>query len=113
MRFLSLLVVLFVVVLSLSGSQARMINKIPDSTNNMVLGSERKTASSSHETGGIWEKLTAPRLKNRKDICVWKICSRPLKKTTTAKPEQKPVEIEQTLSDAELSVIWKIMFSRA
>jgi len=31
---------------------------------------------------------------------------------TTAKPEHKHAGIEQTLSDAELSVIWKIMYSR-
>ncbi len=27
----------------------------------------------------VFEKLTSPRIKNRTDICVWKICSRPLK----------------------------------
>ena len=84
MKFLSLLVVLVIVVLSLSGSQA--------STNVMVLESERRTTISPQGTGGIWEKLTAPRLKDRKDICVWKICSRPLKKTTTAKPGLKKEE---------------------
>jgi len=35
----------------------------PDSTSVMVFRSERKTASSPQETGGFWEKLTAPRLK--------------------------------------------------
>jgi hypothetical protein len=90
MRFLSLLVVLVIVGLSLSESRARTISEIPEST--MVFGTERKTASSSQETGGIWEKLTAPRLKDRMDICVWKICSRPLKTTTTAKPELKKGE---------------------
>ncbi len=90
MRFLSLLVVLFIVGLSLSGNLAKTIS--PDSTSEMVFGPERKPASPSQETGGVWEKLTALRLKDRKDICVWKICSRPLKTTTTVKPKLKNEE---------------------
>jgi hypothetical protein len=57
-------------------------------------------------------KANCAKAENRKEIFVWKICSRPLKTTTTAKPEHKPAGIEQTLSDAELSLIWKIMYSR-
>jgi len=87
MRFLSFLVVLVIIGLSLSG---RTISKSPEST--MVFGPERITANSSQETGGIWKKLIAPRLKDRMDICVWKICSRPLKTTTTAKPGLKKEE---------------------
>ena len=87
MRFLSFLVVLVIVGLSLSG---RTTSKSPEST--MVFGPERKTTISPQGTGGIWKKLTAPRLKDRKDICVWKVCSRPLKKTTTAKPGLKKEE---------------------
>ena len=96
MRFLSLLVVLVIVGLSLSGNLARTIS--PDSTSEMGIGPERKLTSSSQETGGVWGKLTAPRLKDRKDICVWKICSRPLKTTTTAKPKLKKKEKAGSLS---------------
>jgi hypothetical protein len=84
MKFLSLLIVLVIVVLSLSGSQA--------STNVMVPESEGRTTISPQGPGGIWKKLTAPRLKDRKDICLWKICSRPLKKTTSVKPGLKKEE---------------------
>jgi len=31
----------------------------------------------------VYQELTAPIIKNRKDICVWKICSRPLKLSET------------------------------
>ena len=31
----------------------------------------------------FYQELTAPIIKNRKDICVWKICSRPLKLSET------------------------------
>ncbi len=55
--------------------------------------------------------LTAPRLKDRKDICVWKICSRPLKKTNKL-TEKKPSETGRKLSDAELVDIWKEINSR-
>jgi len=48
--------------------------------------------------------LTGPRLKDRQDICVWKICSRPLKKTNSI-PE-KPSETGGRLSDAEFEAIW-------
>ncbi len=55
--------------------------------------------------------LTAPRLKDRQDICVWRICSRPLKKTNKI-PEVKPSEIGRMLSDPELANIWKEINSR-
>ncbi len=54
--------------------------------------------------------LTAPRLKDRKDICVWKICSRPLKKTNSI-PEEKPSEIGRKLSDVEMIAILKTLNS--
>jgi len=55
--------------------------------------------------------LTAPKLKDRKDICVWKICSRPLKKTNKI-TEKKPSEIGRKLSDVEMIDIWKNSNSR-
>jgi hypothetical protein len=36
-----------------------------------------------HNIHEVYQKLTAPIIKNRKDICVWKICSRPLKLNET------------------------------
>ncbi len=33
----------------------------------------------------IWTQLTVTKSKNFKDICVWKICSRPLKKMSKTK----------------------------
>ena len=56
-------------------------------------------------------ELTAPKLKNRQDICVWKICSRPLKKTNSI-PEVKPSEIGRKLSDVEMIAILKTLNSR-
>ncbi len=50
--------------------------------------------------------LTAPKLKNRQDICVWKICSRPLKKTNSI-PEVKPLETGGGLSDVKMIAILK------
>jgi len=55
-------------------------------------------------------ELTAPKLKDRQDICVWKICSRPLKKTNNM-PEEKPSETKGRLSDAEMIAIWKTLNS--
>jgi len=52
--------------------------------------------------------LTAPKLKNRQDICVWKICSRPLKKTNSI-PEEKPSKTEGRLSDIEMIAIWETL----
>jgi len=39
------------------------------------------------------EKLTAKRYKDRRDICVWKICSRPLKKVKNTKKIDNELEI--------------------
>jgi len=50
--------------------------------------------------------LTAPRLKDRQGICVWKICSRPLKKTNSI-PEVKPLETGGGLSDVKMIAILK------
>ncbi len=50
--------------------------------------------------------LTVPKLKDRQDICVWKICSRPLKRTNKI-PEVKLSEAGHKLSDADLVAIWK------
>jgi len=55
--------------------------------------------------------LTAPKLKNRQDICVWKICSRPLKKTNSISKE-KTSEIGRKLSDVEMIAILKTLNSR-
>jgi hypothetical protein len=55
--------------------------------------------------------MTAPKLKDRQDICVWKICSRPLKKTNNM-PEEKPSEIGRKLSDVEMIAILKSLNSR-
>ncbi len=60
---------------------------------------------------GITAVLTASKLKDRKDICVWKICSRPLKKTNGVSGE-KPSEVGHKLSDAELMAILKTLNSR-
>jgi len=56
-------------------------------------------------------ELTAPRLKDRQDICIWKICSRPLKKTNNM-PEEKQSETGGRLSDSEIMSILKTFNSR-
>jgi len=50
--------------------------------------------------------IISPKLKNRQDICVWKICSRPLKKTNKI-PEEKPSESGGRLSDGDMIAILK------
>ncbi len=50
--------------------------------------------------------MISPKLKNRQDICVWKICSRPLKKTNKI-PEVKPSESGGRLSDGDMIAILK------
>ncbi len=57
--------------------------------------------------------LTAPKLKDSKDICVWKICSRPLKKTNNMTDnKEKPSETGGRLSDAKVMVILKALNER-
>jgi len=92
----------------------------------MVFSASCRPGAAKEETtpASVWQKLkvlsaraitglrnmaalmTAPKLKDRQDICVWKICSRPLKKTNNM-PEEKQTEIGPKLSDAELAAIWK------
>ncbi len=93
MKFLSLLVVLGVVaVFSLSGSQASSVNTSLDGLSKKVLMFEEKTFELFHKLKSAWEKLTAPMFKDRKNICVWKICSRPLRKTAKVVAENKTAE---------------------
>jgi hypothetical protein len=68
--------------------------------------SVRVIAGFENTVSGITAVLNAPKLKGRQNICVWKICRRPLKKTNRI-PEVKPLEIGRKLSDAELAAIWK------
>jgi len=112
MKFLSLLVVLVVVaVVSLSGSQANSVNSSLGGLNKKIFMFEEKTFELFQELKSAWGKLTAPMFKGRKDICVWKICSRPLKKTNKVS-EKKPSEIGRKLDDAEMMAIWKTINSR-
>jgi hypothetical protein len=91
MKFLSLLVLLGVVaVVSLSGSQANSVNSSLGGLSKAKL--EKLKTDVFHELKSAWGKITAPRLKDRKDICVWKICSRPLKKTAKVVAENKTAE---------------------
>ena len=112
MKFLSLLVVLAVVaVVSLSGCQANSVNTSLGGLSKTKLEFEKITTDVFHELKSAWRKLTAPMFKGRKDICVWKICSRPLKKTNKVS-EKKPSEIGRKLYDAEMMAIWKTINSR-
>ena len=93
MKFLSLLVVLVVVaVVSLSGSQANSVNTSLGGLSKTKLEFEKIKTDVFHELKSAWGKLTAPKLKDRKDICVWKICSRPLRKTAKVVAENKTAE---------------------
>jgi len=78
---------------------ASVLNELRELSVRVITGIE-KTVS------GITALLNASKLKDRQDICVWKICSRPLKKANKI-PEVKPLEIGRKLSDAELTAIWK------
>jgi hypothetical protein len=112
MRFLSLLVILVIVaVVSLDGSQAKAFSKHPGSYNKMEVGSENSRTDLFQEIKTFWAKLTAPLYKDRKDICVWKICSRPLKKTNDI-PKKNPMEELRKLNAAKLKAIAKILYSR-
>jgi len=56
------------------------------------LGTNALKSVAEYVSEGV-EKLTAKKYKDRKDICVWKICSRPLKKVNnSAKLDEKKKE---------------------
>ncbi len=40
----------------------------------------------------FYHELTEPKVKNKYDICIWKICSRPLKKDNEPPEKEKAVE---------------------
>ncbi len=60
-----------------------------DSVRNMATRLENKSSI-------FFKELTAPRIKNYNDICVWKICSRPLKyKAESDHKKEKAIKIRQ------------------
>jgi len=98
MKSLSLLVVLGVVaVISLSGSQANSVNTSLDGQSKKIFMFEEKKFELFEELKSAWGKLTETMMKDRKDICVWKICSRPLKKTAKVMAENKTAEKKDSL----------------
>jgi len=112
MRFLSLLVIFFIVaVVSLDGSQVKAFSKHPSSSNKMEVGSDNSGTNLFQEIKKFWTKFTAPLYKDRKDICVWKICSRPLKRSNDM-PKKNPLEELRKLEAAKLKAIAKILYSR-
>ncbi len=112
MRLLSLLVILVIAaVVSLDGSQAEALSKHPSSFNKMEVGSDNSRTDLFQGIKQFWAKLTAPLYKDRKDICVWKICSRPLKRSNDM-PKKNPLEELRKLEAAKLKAIAKILYSR-
>jgi len=58
-----------------------------DAVRNMAIRLENKSSI-------FFKELTAPRIKNYNDICVWKICSRPLKyKAESEHKKEKAIKI--------------------
>jgi hypothetical protein len=112
MRFLSILIILLAAaVVSLSGSQAKTVNEIPGSTNKTELGPHKNPTDLFQEIKKTWAKLTAPKYKDPKDICVWKICSRPLKKKTKTGDRHANVN-QQNSGDAKWEAIYLMINSR-
>jgi len=95
MKVLSVIVILLIVV-AVASIEVQNNPKYSGGQSKMIYGPEKKATSGFVMLKEAWEKLTAIKYKDHRDICVWKICSRPLKKTTKAaakKLEMKDVVI--------------------